>query len=96
MKIVIWEDRDGYKHGSLLRDTDSSENSSIGIPLNPPDVRKIFDECAKEVHNALVDRNLFTWDDVQLSQDGVTSVINSIIKRKFIECYREQHKNLRS
>lgn len=93
MKIVIWQDKNGYKHGSLLRDLDSSDAPEIGIPLDPPDVREIFSECEKEVHNALVDRNLFTWEDVQWSQDGVTSVITSIVRRRFIERYKEKHIN---
>ncbi len=89
MKIIIYEDEHGYKHRAMLRDSDPDHAAPSGIPLDPPDLNLIdWDEVKRELHNILVERGLSTWKDVQISQNGVTSSINTVIKRKLITLYK--------
>lgn len=88
MKFVIWTDKEGYKHGSLMRDGDDENHPEVGIPVDPPPLKDLIVECTKELHNELVVRNLFTWDDVAESQNGLTTAILSVFRRKIIEHYR--------
>jgi len=64
----------------------------MGIPSDPPDLSQInWAHLEKAMHNALVDRGLFTWDDVQRSGDALRGVINSVLKRELITLYRQKN-----
>lgn len=90
MKKVSWVDKDGYKRVSLIRDSDDEDQASqIGVPIDPPDLRHLdWDGLVKDLHNLLVERGLFTWDDVVAAQNGVTSAIVSTFKRPIIALYK--------
>jgi len=89
VRYVIWTDERGYQHRSLVRDNDPDTMAPQGIPSDPPDLSKIdWALVEKALHNSLVDRGLFTWDDVQRSGDSLRGVINSVLKRELITLYR--------
>lgn len=89
MKIVVWTDGGGYKRRSMLRDRDPDQMAPEGIPLDPPDLSQLdWEEIKRELHNALVDKGLSTWGDVQRQQNGVTSSILSVMKRRVVALYR--------
>lgn len=92
MKIVIWEDDDGYKRRYLLREIDPDHLApSIGIPEDPPDLDRLdWDALKKDLHNLLVDRGLIEWDDVLAAQNGVTTSLVSVFKRPLIGLYRQR------
>jgi hypothetical protein len=91
MKIVVYEGKDGYKHRALLRDSDPDHAAPQGIPQDPPDLNRIdWEEVKRELHNLLVERELITWEDVMKSQNGVSSSILDVLKRKVIMLYRLQ------
>lgn len=91
MKEVIWIGPDGRKHKSLIRDHDPEHLAQSGVPLDPPDIFRLDWEMLKtELHNALVERGLSTWSDVNAQQSGVTSAILSVFKRPIIGLYRER------
>ncbi len=92
MKILVWEDEHGYKYRSLVRNGDDSPE--IGLPDNIPDLDQIdWEQVKKELHNRLTENELITWKDVQLSQNGVTSAILSVLKRRIISLYKLEVKN---
>jgi len=91
MKEVIWTDERGFKHRSLLRDNDPDNLGSAGIPLDPPDLFHLdWDGLVRELHNLLVDKKLSTWEDVQRSGNGVSSSIQTVLKRPIIALYRHK------
>lgn len=91
MRYVTWTDERGYKHRSLIRDTDPDTAAPMGIPSDPPDLSQInWANLEKALHNALVDRGLFTWDDVQRSGNSLVGAINSVLKREVQTLYRQQ------
>lgn len=89
MKSIEWTDNNGYKHVSLVRDGDSNEDIHMGIPNDPPNVDQLDWEIIKrDLHNELHGLKLYTWNDVQRSQQGIISAILSAIKPKLIQLYR--------
>lgn len=92
MKIVTWTDEYGYKHRSVLRDNDPDHLASAGVPLDPPDLSAIdWHEIERNLHNALVERELSSWQDVMKRQNGITSSIVSVLKRPIVELYKQQN-----
>jgi hypothetical protein len=70
MKNVVWTDRTVTSGFPLLRDRDPDHMAPEGIPLTPPDLSQLdWEEMKRELHNSLVDKKLFTWDDVQREQN---------------------------
>ena len=91
MKVVTWEDERGWKHQSLLRDTDPDHLAKSGVPLDPPDLTALdWEGLMRDLHNALVERGLSTWQDVLEQQNGVQSSIISVFKRPIVALYKRQ------
>lgn len=91
MRIVEWTDEKGFNHRSLVRDNDGDNMAPEGILQDPPDLSRIdWEEVQQELHNMLLSRGLVTWNDVQAAQNGVTSAIVSVLKRRVIHLYREK------
>jgi hypothetical protein len=92
MKLVTWEDKHGYKHRSLVRDDDSDEMAQYGILQDPPNLEGLDWEGIKlDLHNALAERGLYSWRDVQ-EKRGLRGAILSAMKRRLVYLYREAEK----
>lgn len=93
MKFISWTDEKGYRRRSLLRDTDPDHLAPQGIPADVPDLIHLdWDEIQRELHNALVDAELFTWADVQRAQNGVTSAVTRVFKKRLVTLYKLEAK----
>jgi len=91
MKLVTWEDGRGYKYQSYLPDNADDNMAPSGVPHNPPDLGEIdWTEVEKEIHNALVEQGLITWQDVMKQQNTLVPVIVSAIKRRLLALYRKK------
>lgn len=89
MRKVIYTDERGYRHLTLVRDNDSDDMARYGIPIDPPDVNIIDCEfLLREIHNALVDNGLFTWDDIQKSTVGLNAAV-TVVKRHLSGLYQD-------
>lgn len=89
MRKVVWTDRGGWRRVSWVRDDDPDDMAPQGIPAGPPDLSKMdWEEVGKKINNALIDRDLLTWKDVQQQQNGVTNVITSVLRQEIILQYR--------
>ena len=88
MRLVIWTDRDGFRHRSLLRDSDPDDRAPFGISADPPDLSMLdWDGVRRDLWNALVDRGICTWLDVQKG-DVRASILNAM-HRRVQDLYRE-------
>lgn len=88
MKQVTWTDKRGYKRVSLLRDNDSESNPEIGLPIKTIDVAEVdWEKVQRELHNALVDRGLLSWMDVQ-KNGGLRNAITSTIQQEIVRLYK--------
>lgn len=91
MRLVKWTDKNGYRRQSLLRDGDPDSEAQSGIPQDPPDLSQLdWAAIAKEMHNLFIDRGLITWNDVQASHNGVSAVIQTVLKRRIVELFKLQ------
>ena len=94
MRVVTWTDRNGYKHRSLVRDTDPDEAAPQGVLQDPPNLDELDWEAVKrDLHNGLVDAGLYSWRDVQRIQVGLRGAILSAVRKKLIYLYREADKH---
>jgi hypothetical protein len=85
-----WQDGRGYLRRTLLRDEDPDSLAPHGVPQDVPDLGKIdWDELQRELHNELHRRGLFTWEDVQRSQSGLTGAVLAVMRRRLVALYRE-------
>ena len=90
MRFVIYEDRNGYSHRTMIRDDDDDSMAESGIPAGPPDLSVIDCEAVKlEINNLLVKNGLFTWDDIQRSPVGL-SIVQTVVKRYVAVLFKEQ------
>lgn len=90
MRLVDWTDREGRKHKSLVLDTDPDYKAPEGMLQDPPDTRQVdWDAVERELHNALIERGLITWLDVQREQNGITSAVVAVLKNRIVRLYRE-------
>ena len=91
MRHVIWTDKDGRKHRSFVKDNYDDAMAPQGIPGDPPDIYELDWERIKlKLHNALVDRRLFVYQDVVSQQHGVTGAILSALRGDIIALYKER------
>lgn len=91
MKTIIWQDKKGFQHRSLLRDGDDERHPERGLPADPPDVKAIdWNAVALRLNSELVARGLWTWDDVQRQQSGLSGAILTALRPAMQEMYRQQ------
>lgn len=88
MRAVKWEDKDGWKHRSLVRDDDPDSAAPGGIPQDPPNIRELdWEGVMRDINNAFVDQEILTWADVQRTQT-MKNIATSAIKRRLIALFR--------
>jgi hypothetical protein len=91
MRTVTWE-KNGYKHRSIVRDDDPDEMAEQGILQDPPNLENLdWEGIKQDLHNALVERGLYSWRDVQ-EKRGLRGAILSSTKRRLVQLYREAEK----
>lgn len=89
MRLVHWVDEKGWHRASLVRDSDPDDMAPQGIGKDPPRLDDLtWQDCMKEIHNKLVDMEIFSLDDVQRHQDAVGNVVGGVIRRKIIELFK--------
>lgn len=94
MRFVIWEDEQGLRHRSVIRDDDPDELAEKCIPQDPPDINDLdWDEIKRDLHNALVSRGLFNYDDLIHSQNGVTGAIMTALRSRLIALYKQRRRH---
>ncbi len=91
MKVTHWVDSAGYQRVSIVRNDDDTLEATHGLQKGPPDITLIdWENVVKDLHNGLVSRKLFSYQDVVRSKDGVTSAILSALRRKIVTLYKQQ------
>lgn len=87
MNLVKWIDDNGYRHQAWLRNGDKDPEK--GIRNDPPDVNRLnWEEIKRNIHNALVDQNLVTWEDVQAKQNAIGGIILAEVRKPLLALYR--------
>lgn len=93
MKRVTWQDLNGFKRVSLIKDTDSEEDAERGIPDGPPPIEDFdWEQFKMEVNNLFVDAGLNTWDDYQRNPQAVQGVQN-LFRKRLLNFFRYNNGN---
>jgi len=96
MKLVEWKDQEGYMRRRSVKNGDPQELWGLGIPEESPSMELLnWDDIKRDIHNQLMSRKLYTFHDVQRSQNGVTAAVQAAIAKKIVALYREQEKETR-
>jgi len=92
MKEVVWTDASGLMHRSILKDNQTEVRPNEGLIVDPPDVMQNvnWEDVSRELHNALVRRGLFTYNDIMRSQNQLSSAILSVLRKRVKQLYREE------
>jgi hypothetical protein len=91
MKRVIYEDDEGYRHVSLIRDSDPDTMAPLGVACDPPDVRDLdWENIWREMNNLLVDRGFTNLQSLNIS--GLDNSIITPIKRRLVTAYKNKEK----
>lgn len=90
MKRIVHTDRHGFKRVYALRDNDDESKAAQGIPLGPPDLRVLdWEKIVKDLNNALVDIGIIVIEDLNLNNTGISTAINSVVRREILRLYKE-------
>ena len=90
MRLVRYEDDDGYLYQAWIPENAPASDADKGIPHNPPDVERLdWDVIKRELNNLLIKRNLITQKDIDTS-NALAGTIATVIQPKLIELYKEQ------
>lgn len=90
MKTINATDRYGKKNRYLIRDTDDpSRAQEIGVPIGPPDVELMpWDQIKIDLHNALVDAGILSWDDLVANQSVLPGISRSVLKKHIVALFK--------
>jgi hypothetical protein len=92
VRYAEWTDDRGRLRRSLVRDGDPDALAPQGLPRGVPDLGRLdWEAVERDLHNALHRRGLYTWEDVQRAQDGVTGAVLAALRRRVTALYREAH-----
>ncbi len=90
MRLVQYEDEQGFLHQSLIKENMPLSDANMGVPVDPPDITRLdWLEIQREINKQLIDRNLITLKDIVHQKSGLENIIKSVIVRKLIQLYKE-------
>ena len=88
MRTVIWTDRHGYKHRSLVRDGDPDDAAEQGIMQDPPDLHLAdWEGVIRDMHNAFIEHGVCSWLEIQKA-NNLSSIIFPPVKKRIIGLFR--------
>lgn len=91
MKVTRWIDSNGYQRVSVVHDKDSVLEAVHGLRKGPPDITALdWEDIIRDLHNELVDRKLFSYQDVIQSKSGISGAILSVLRRRIITLYKQR------
>lgn len=96
MKRVEWIDRNGYKLAALVRDDDPESLAEAGIPQIPPDLGQLdWEGLKRDLHNALMEAQILTWEDLQKTNANLQGIACRALKRHLVQLYRSDDQEVR-
>ena len=88
MKIVVYEDENGRKQASYLRNSDPDTAAKSGIPVSLPLDELDIEELIDDLRSLLIERRLFTQDDVAKAPDSLRQAVVKTISNPLYRAYR--------
>ena len=90
MRYVTYKDKSGLLHRTLIPDGSGDEMAEYGVPADPPNIHDVdWDYLKREIHNQLVGRGLFTWQDVIGQSCDALQFASTLLKRQLVALFRQ-------
>lgn len=81
MRVVTWTDGAGFRHRSVVRDSDPDSMADRGIKQDPPDLRALdWEGVIRDLHNHFVDEGITDWYTYQ-RKDSRMAILKSMQRR---------------
>lgn len=82
LKFVMWTDPDGRQWRTAIPDSAPDHEAKRGVPAGPPSLEPLGLPLDVEVrlHNELVARRIFTYDDARKRRADVANALSSALK----------------
>lgn len=92
MKPVIYEDENGWKRRSLIKEDMKDSEAHMGIPDGVPDLMQLdIEECLRELNNLLFDRSIFNLRDVNQKHNQLRNAVEMIFFPRVLQIYKDNH-----
>lgn len=90
MKLLTYTDTDGFKHKSLVRDTDT--DPSVGLLKSPPDLNQLNWHAIKlTLHNSLLDKGIITLEDAQSKSNEFNQCVLAAVAKPLFRLYQQEN-----
>ena len=90
MKELTYTDANGFKHKSLVRDTDT--DPSIGLLKSPPNLDQLDWYVIKlTLHNLLLDRGIITLEDAQLKSNEFNQCVLAAVGKPLFKLFQQEN-----
>jgi len=94
MKLVKYEDMEGWKRQSYIKEDMPDNEAPMGVPNDVPDLRQIdMNEALRELNNLLFDRGIFTLKDVSQKQNQLRNAVELIFFKRVFDLYKNNNQN---
>ena len=91
MRLIAWTDRDGWKRTSFIKDDQDDDMAPQGIPQSVVPINELdWDAIKRDLHNALINRSLFGYEDIIKQRDSVNGAILSAVRGRLITLYKDR------
>lgn len=92
MRLVTYEEPNGKKHKSLIRDTDT--DPSVGLLQSPPDLEQLNWELIKvTLHNLLLEKGILTMSDAQHKPNEFNQCVLVAVAKPLMRLYQQETHN---
>lgn len=92
MKLVTFQDDQGRRHKSLIRDNDT--DPTIGLIQSPPDLSQLdWQAMQVNLHNALLDKGILTVSDAQDRVSDFNQCVLAAIGKPLFSLYQMEALN---
>ena len=90
LKRITWTDDDDWERAVLLPYSCPEDRVELGIPSEVPDISQLdWMAIQRDLHNALMNEGLLTWNDVQSGQGRINVICRRVLARRVLDLYRQ-------
>ena len=90
MKLLTYEDTNGYKHKSMVRDMDT--DPSIGLLHSPPNLDQLdWHVIRVTLHNLLLEKGIVSLSDAQNKQNEFNQCVLIAVAKPLMRLYQKEN-----
>ena len=90
MKITTIPSSDGFKRAVSIPEESPQSHAKYGIPVGVDLSELDIPSIIREVNDILINKKIFTMNDIRKHQNSVTKIVTSVVKRHIMRKFKEQ------